>query len=251
MIGCIIQSRMSSRRLPGKIMKIVDSKPILYHVINQVSSSKILEKIVVATSTNTDDDMIENFTKKLGISCFRGKLNDVLGRHYQCAKKFSFDTIVRIPSDKPLIDPNVIDEVITQFTSGQYDYTSNFVYPLQYNIGTEVEVFSFNALEKANKSAKKPSEREHIFPYFHNHKNKFKIKFVSNLNDVNHLRYSLDRKEDLKLIQEVFSRIKKRPILKNDILELFSKNPEFFDINKYFDPNEGQIQSLKHDIKSS
>ena len=87
MIGCIIQSRMSSRRLPGKIMKIVDSKPILYHVINQVSSSKILEKIVVATSTNTDDDMIENFTKKLGISCFRGKLNDVLGRHYQCAKK--------------------------------------------------------------------------------------------------------------------------------------------------------------------
>ena len=242
---------MNSRRLPGKIMKIVDGNPILYHVINQLSHSKLLKKIVIATSTNTDDDMVENYAKQLGISCFRGKLDDVLDRHYQCAKKFSFDTIVRIPSDKPLIDPYVIDEVITQFTSNQYDYVSNFVYPLQYNIGTEVEVFSLKALENAWSNAKKPSEREHIFPYFHNHKNKFKIKFASNLNDVKHLRYPLDRKEDLKLIQEIFSRIKKRPILKNDILELFSKNPEFFDINKHFDPNEGQIQSLKHDIKSS
>ena len=171
MIGCIIQSRMSSRRLPGKIMKVVDGKPILYHVINQISSSKILKKIVIATSTNTDDDIIENHAKKLGISCFRGELNDVLDRHYQCAKKFSFDVIVRIPSDKPLIDPNVIDEVITEFTSNQCDYASNFVYPLQYNIGTEVEVFSFKALEKVWNSAKKPSEREHIFPFFHNHKN--------------------------------------------------------------------------------
>ena len=251
MIGCIIQSRMSSRRLPGKIMKVVDGKPILYHVINQISSSKILKKIVIATSTNTDDDIIENHAKKLGISCFRGELNDVLDRHYQCAKKFSFDVIVRIPSDKPLIDPNVIDEVITEFTSNQCDYASNFVYPLQYNIGTEVEVFSFKALEKVWNSAKKPSEREHIFPFFHNHKNMFQINFLSNLNDVKHLRYSLDRKEDLKIIQEIFSRTKKRPILKNDILELFSKNPKFFDINKHFDPNEGQIQSLKYDIKSS
>ena len=94
-------------------------------------------------------------------------------------------------------------------------------------------------------------EYSSYFFIFHNHKNKFKIKFVSNLNDVNHLRYSLDRKEDLKIIQEIFSRTKKRPILKNDILELFSKNPKFFDINKHFDPNEGQIQSLKYDIKSS
>ena len=234
---------MSSRRLPGKIMKIVDSKPILYHVTNQLSHSKLLKKIVIATSTNTDDDMVENYTKKLGISCFRGKLDDVLDRHYQCAKKFSFDTIVRIPSDKPLIDPYIVDEVIAQFTSNQYDYVSNFVYQLQYNVGTEVEVFSFKALENAWKNAKKPSEREHMITFFHNHKDEFKINFVPNLNDITHLRYTLDRKEDLKLIQEIFSRIKKRPILKNDILKLFFKNPEIFNINKHLDANEGQIYS--------
>ena len=99
---------MSSRRLPGKIMKIVDGKPILYHVINQLSHSKLLKKIVIATSTNTDDDRVENYAKKLGISCFRGKLYDVLDRHYQCAKKFSLNTIIRIPSDKPLIDPHAV-----------------------------------------------------------------------------------------------------------------------------------------------
>ena len=94
---------MSSRRLPGKIMKIVDGKPILYHVINQLSHSKLFEKIIVATSTDADDDVIESYSKTLRTSCFRGKLDDVLDRHYQCAKKFSIDTIVRIPSDKPLI----------------------------------------------------------------------------------------------------------------------------------------------------
>ena len=242
---------MSSRRLPGKIMKIVDGKPVLYHVINQLSHSKLLKKIVIATSTNADDDIVESYTKTLGISCFRGKLDDVLDRHYQCAKKFSFDTIVRIPSDKPLIDPYVVDEVITQFTSNQYDYVSNFVYPFKYSTGTEAEVFSFKALENAWKNAKKPSEREHVITFFHNHKNEFKMNFVPNINDVTHLRYPLDRKEDLKLIQEIYSRIKKRPILKNDILKLFSKNPKLFDINKHLDPNEGQIYSLKQDVKSS
>ena len=245
MIGCIIQARMSSTRLPGKVMKMVNSKPILYHITNQLSYSKFLKKIVVATSVNIDDNIIEDYTKKIGISCFRGKLYDVLDRHYQCAKKFSLDPIIRIPSDKPLIDPYILDEVIKKFNSNQYDYVSNFVYPLQYNVGTEVEVFSFKALENAWKIAQKPFEREHLFPYFHNYKNKFKIHFVSNLKDLTNLRYTLDRIEDLKLIRKIFSSIKKRPVLKNDILKLFSEKPELFNINKNLEHNEGQIKSLK------
>ena len=222
-------------------MRIIENKTILNHVIDQLSNSKFLKKIVIATSENTDDDIIESHSQELGISCFRGKLCDVLDRHYQCAKEFAFDPIVRIPSDKPLIDPLIVDQVIEKFYTNKSDYISNFVYPLKYNVGTEVEVFSFNALEKASKLAKKSFEREHIFPFFHNHQKAFKINFVSNLNDINHLRFPLDRIEDLKLISEIFSHIKKRPILKQDILNLYNKNPNLFSINKEIDPNEGQI----------
>lgn len=248
MIGCIVQARMSSTRLPGKVMKIIENKTVLNHVIDQLSKSKLLQKIVIATSTNTDDDDIALHSKKLGVSCFRGELHDVLDRHYQCAKNFLLDPIVRIPSDKPLIDPLIVDEVIERFYIEKPDYISNFVYPLKYNVGTEVEMFSFNALEKASKLASTIFEKEHIFPFFFNHKKTFKISFVPNLSKINHLRFVLDRTEDFRLIDEIFLHIKKRPILKNDILSLYNENPNLFSINKDIDPNEGQIRSLKkHD----
>jgi len=237
---------MDSTRLPGKVMKIIDNKTILEHIIDQLSHSKLLRKIVIATSKNKKDDIIKNHAKKIGIPCFRGKSTDLLDRHYQCAKKFSFDTIVRIPSDKPLIDPVIVDEVIQKFHTKKPDYISNFVYPLKYNVGTEVEIFSFTALEKAIKLVQKSSDREHIFPFFHNNKKIFKIDFVSNIDDVKHLRFPLDRMEDFELITKIFSYIKKRPILKNEILNLYKKNPDLFDINKDLDPNEGQIRSLKN-----
>ena len=239
---------MSSRRLPGKIMKIVDGKPVLYHVINQLSHSKLLKKIVIATSTNTDDDMVENYAKQLGISCFRGKLDDVLDRHYQCAKKFSFDTIVRIPSDKPLIDPNVIDEVITQFTSNQYDYVSNFVYPFKYSIGTEAEVFSFKALENAWKNAKLPSEREHVTPYFYKNKEIFRQTSIENSEDLSRFRCTVDTKYDLELIQKIYSNVKKRPILLSDVIKLFKANPQLAKINAHVKTG-GYLRSLKEDKK--
>lgn len=248
MIGVIIQARMSSTRLPGKVMKTIENKTILNHIVEQLSNSKVLKKIVIATSKNTDDDIIESHSHELGVACFRGDLSNVLERHYLCAKQFSFDPIVRIPSDKPLIDPVVVDEVIEKFYKTESDYISNFIYPLKYNIGTEVEVFSFNALEKASKLARKSFEKEHIFPFFHHNKNIFKINFVSNLNDISHLRFPLDRKEDLKLINVIFSNIKKRPILKQDILNLYNQNPNLFSINKKIDPNEGQIRSLKNEM---
>jgi len=240
---------MNSTRLPEKVMKRIDNKTILEHIIHQLSNSKFLEKIVIATSKNKNDDIIKSHSDKIGIPCFRGKLNDVLSRHYECAKKFSFDTVVRIPSDKPLIDPVLVDEMIQNFHSRKSDYISNFIYPLKYNVGTEVEIFSFKTLEKAHKNAKKSSDREHIFPFFHNNKKFFQIDFVSNMDDIKHLRFVLDRKEDLDLITKIFSNIKKRPILKNDILILYKKHPYLFKINKNLDPNEGQIRSLKNDAK--
>ena len=166
MIGCIIQARMGSTRLPGKVMLDVESnKTVLYFVIKQLQSCKLVDKIIVATTTLEDDKQIANFSKHLGVDSFRGSSDNVLDRYYQCAKEYSVSTIVRIPSDKPLIDPEIVDNVVSMFMNSSYDYITNFLPNPTFPSGTEVEVFSINALKKAWEKAKIPSEKEHVTPY--------------------------------------------------------------------------------------
>ena len=129
MIGCIIQARMNSSRLPGKVMMKIDGEhPLLYFVIKQLQSAKLSSKIIIATSTNPIDDIIANYAKKLKIDFFRGEENDVLDRYYQCANKFSLSTIVRIPSDKPLIDPNIVDHVIEIFQKNSFSMIAFYLF---------------------------------------------------------------------------------------------------------------------------
>lgn len=248
MLGCIVQARMSSSRLPGKVMlPLKDKKPILFHVIKQLQYSKLIKKIVVATSKNSEDDVIETYLKEIGIECFRGSLNDLIDRHYQCAKKFNFSNIIRIPSDKPFIDPTIVDDTIKLFNSVPNDYSSNFPFPLKFNIGVEVEIFSFEALKKAWKYSMKSSEREHIFPYFHNHKDEFKILYSSNLEKFSKYRFTVDRIEDYDLIKLLVNKINKSPILISDIISLLEKNPELKKINENIKFDEGQLKSLKEE----
>ena len=149
MIGCIIQARMGSTRLPGKVMLDVESnKTVLYFVIKQLQSCKLVDKIIVATTTLEDDNQIADFSKHLGIDSFRGSSDNVLDRYYQCAKEYSVSTIVRIPSDKPLIDPEIVDNVVNVFRNNSYDYITNFLSNPTFPSGTEVEIFSINALKK-------------------------------------------------------------------------------------------------------
>lgn len=247
MIGCIIQARMGSSRLPGKAMKLVDDKnPVLYYVINQLKYSNLIDKLVVATTTLPEDDIIESYVKKIGIECFRGSENDVLDRHYQCAKKFSFEIIVRIPSDKPLIDPEIVDNVIKKFTTGSYDYVTNFL-PYSFPYGTEVEVFSFNALETTWKNSKLPSEREHVTPYIYKNEKKFSIFNLASSKDLSKYRWEVDRENDLKLVRMIVAKIIDRPILTKNIIELFSKEPNLIKINQTDTPDEGYTKSLKED----
>ena len=134
MIGCIIQARMGSNRLPGKVLKLVDEENnVLDYVINQLKHCKLLEKIVVATTTLHEDDLIAKFCQKKNIDCFRGESDDVLDRHYQCAKKYSFSTIIRMPSDKPLLDPSFVDRIISVYKNNSYDYVTTF-HPLSFQI---------------------------------------------------------------------------------------------------------------------
>lgn len=244
MIDCIIQARMDSSRLPNKVLlKIDDADTVLDCVIKQLGYCKQIDKIVVATTTSNNDNKIEEHLRKIGIPCFRGSELYVLDRYYQCAKKFSFSTIVRITSDNPLIDPVIVDKVITKFQSDKFDYVSNTI-NRTYPYGTEVEAFSFKTLEIIWKNSKKPSEREHVTPYIYNNLEKFQTYNVENPKNLSHFRWTVDRENDLQLVKLIISKITKRPILMNDILELIKKDKKLIEINKNNVSNEGYLKSL-------
>jgi len=247
MIGCIIQARMGSSRLPGKVlMKTDEGKPLLFYVIKQLQYSKKFEKIIVATTTNREDDVIEECVKTLGVECFRGNEKDVLDRYYQCAKKFSLSVIIRITADCPLIDPNIVDQVIEKFFSENFDYATNTL-TRTFPDGTDVEVFSFDMLEKAWKNSVLPSEREHVTPFMRNKKNNFKLYNLESVMNLRDIRITVDRKQDYELVKKIISKVKKRPILLNDVSELLKNEPSLNEINQDITPNEGMIKSLKKD----
>ena len=247
MIGCIIQARMGSTRLPGKVMKLLDDEhPLLFYVINQLKYSKLIDKIIIATTNLKEDDVIKNFCKSQKIECFRGEENDVLDRHYQCAKKYSFSTIIRMPSDKPLLDPTVVDDVVRIFNSNSYDYITNFL-PSTTPGGTEVEVFSFESLKKSWNDAELPSEKEHVTNYIYNNKDKFRIFNVKNEKDLSKFRWVIDREEDYILVKKIVSKIDKEPILIKDILGLFEREPELIEINSHVDKEESNTRSEHED----
>lgn len=249
-IGCIIQARMSSTRLPGKVMMSVDdTNPVIFYVIKQLKESELCDKLVVATTCLKEDDKIVEFVKNIGITFFRGSTEDCLDRYYECAKKFGFSTIVRITCDNPLIDPTLIDDAIKLFNGGSYDYVSNCK-PRSFPQGTEVEVFSFDALEKAWNEANKPSEREHVTPYFYNNPEKFRIFNITNQKDISNLRWTVDRIEDLKFVRAIVLRIRKSPILMKDILQVLENESDLVNINKNYAVDEGYIKSVENDKKS-
>lgn len=232
MKGCIIQARMNSTRLPGKVLMNIDEKfPALFYTVEQLKNSKLLEKIVIATSSNQEDNDIEKFCRKYNIKCFRGSLENVLDRYYQCAKEFGITTIVRIPADKPLIDPEIVDEVIQKFKENSFDCVTNFQ-PSTIPSGTEVEIFSFSALETAWKNASSAFDKEHVTPYIYKNKEQFKIFNVVNKEDLSNFRWALDYKEDLELIRKIVKKIEKRPILTRDIINLLNKEKELIKINQ-------------------
>ncbi len=234
MIGCIIQARVGSTRLPKKaLLPINPSDTIISFGIKQIQHCELIDRLVIATTDLLEDDELVEYVEKLDIPLFRGNSSDVLDRYYQCAKKFSFSIIVRMTSDCPLIDPIIVDQVISNFINNKnsFDYASNVHPQRTFPHGTDIEVFTFEALETAWKEAKKSEEREHVTPYIYNNQ-KFVLFNYTSKDDLSNFRWTVDYSEDLELIQKIVLNIKTRPILMNDIITLLSKNPELKKINQ-------------------
>lgn len=248
MIAAIIQARMGSIRLPGKVMKTLSGKPMLWHIITRLSYSKKIEKIIVATTDRQEDSVIVNLSREMGINFYCGSSENVLDRYYQTAKTFNVDTIVRITADCPMIDPEVVDKIIDYYLKGDYDYVSNGLKPTLPD-GMDTEVFSFKSLEKAWAEAKKPSEREHVTLYIYNHSEISRLYNYENDVDLSGMRWVVDHEADYKFIIEVYNTLYKDGgiFYMNDVLKLLSERPKLRDINKDIIRNEGLAKSLRED----
>ncbi len=257
MIIAIIQARMGSTRLPGKVMMLIQNKPLLYYVINQVKHSKNLSKVIIATTELKEDDQIVKYTESQGIDVFRGSTEDVLDRYYKCAKKYGSDIIVRITSDCPLIDPELIDKCITEFKKNDLDYFSNInkkendnwiYHPSGFPLGFAVEVFTIDSLEKAWENSKKPSEREHVTQYILNNPGDFKIGNMENSEDLSDIRLTVDHQVDFQVVKNVIENFKEGEIFAMKKVTFFiNQNPHLKKLNSNILFNEGYIKSLKED----
>ena len=239
-IVAIIQARIGSTRLPGKVLMEIEGIPLLEIMMNRVSNSKLLDKIVIATSSLSNDDQIEIFCNKNGYKCFRGSEQDVLLRYYDCAKKYNADTIVRLTADCPLIDPIIIDKVIHLFLDKEVDYAANTVPPNSSTFpdGSDVEVFSFEALTKAQIEAKDPKDREHVTFYFWMYDNGFRtVLFNNEEKDFSDYRYTIDYPEDFEVVSFLIKRIFQDGIegTVEEIISLLDSNPDIKNKNsKYY-----------------
>lgn len=251
MIIAIIQARISSSRLPGKIMKDICNKPILYHVVERVKLSRLIDKVIVATCESSNNDVIRDLCKRENILCFSGNEDDVLDRYYQAAKSFDLsndDIIVRITSDCPMIDPQIIDKVIKAFLNEKADYASNVQRPT-FPDGLDCEVFTFTALAESWKNATMKSEREHVTQFMRKYPETFKIISYENDTDLSNYRWTVDQEEDFQLVKEIYEKLyETNPnFLTADVLDLLDKNPELNAINSMYIRNEGLIKSLEED----
>ena len=247
-IVAIIQARMGSTRLPGKVLKEIVGKPMLWHVINRVKNAKELDDIVIATTNLKEDTQILELASEIGVKNYAGSENDVLDRYYQAAIMSKADVIVRITADCPLVDPNVIDKVVRYYLSNDFDYVSTSIKPT-YPDGIDVEVFSFASLKKAWDEAKLASEREHVTPYIWKNPTTFKIKNYDNECDISYMRWSVDEQHDLEFVRGIYNRLYTKDSLfyMEDVLDLLKGNPELMNINKGIVRNEGYFKSIKED----
>jgi spore coat polysaccharide biosynthesis protein SpsF (cytidylyltransferase family) len=250
MTTAILQARMGSTRLPKKMtLPIIDGKGALELMIERVTRSKKLQRVIVATTVLAEDDALIDLCGRIGVEVFRGHPTDVLDRYFQCAReRAAGDVIVRLTGDCPLHDAGVVDRVIEYFGSAPYDYAAN-THPPTFPDGLDTEVFTYAALEKAWRDAKLPSEREHVTYYIYTHPETFRLGNLTNRTDLSAHRWTLDEAADLEFMRRVYEELRPRgrPFGMSDVVDLLGQHPEILALNSDIERNAGLKKSLELD----
>lgn len=237
-IVALVQARMGSTRLPNKVMKPIGGIPMIELLLTRLAKSKKIDQIIVATSVDERNIPLVEHVRKLGYTCEQGSENDVLERYAQAAEKHKADVVVRITGDCPLVDPDLVDEVIRQFKATNVDYFSN-VSPPTYPDGLDIEVFTFKALEQTSRETADPFDREHVTPYLRK-SGKFKTAAMQHSEDLSVLRWTVDEPADFEVIEKVFEHFNSTiDFTWVDVLALQKQYPEIFNINQHLVRNEG------------
>jgi spore coat polysaccharide biosynthesis protein SpsF len=248
----ILQARMSSTRLPGKVLQPILGRPLLALQLERVARSRCIDQVMIATSEDASDDPLEALGRELGLLVHRGNLHDVLDRYTQAARRVRPATVVRLTGDCPLLDPAVIDEVIGFYADGAYDYASNTIEPT-YPDGLDCEVFKFAALERAWLEAKLPSEREHVTPFLKKHPELFRLGSYKSPVDHSALRWTVDEPEDFAFVRRVYEAL--YPVdpafTTDDVLALLAREPGLAAINAGNIRDAGYLKSVANDAKKN
>lgn len=243
----IIQARLGSTRLPGKVLAPIHGKPMLQWMLQRIAPSLRLDDLVIATTNQSEDDLLVNWVKtNTQIEVFRGAENNLVSRYYECARVHQADIIVRLTADDPLKDAEIIDEAIELFLNTEgIDYCSNCLKPT-YPEGLDVEVFSMNALHRTFQEAQLASELEHLTPYMTNNPDKFSIINFECHEDLSGWRWTVDKPNDLKFIKEIFAQFKDTPTVSyREIIDFINANPSLMDINQGTERFEGYLKSVE------
>ena len=246
-ITVIIEARTGSSRLPNKVIAEIEGKPMIFYVIDRIKQIKSVEQIILATTQEKNDKILIEIAKQNSIGVFTGDSMDVLNRDYQCALQNNADPIIRITGDCPLIDPDIVGEMLEFYLKNNYDYISNRINP-KYPDGLDVEIYSFKTLQMVEQNAKWSSERELVTTYITKNPKIFKIFSYENQEDLSGHRWTVDEQNDLEFVRKIYSIMKpKTNFSMNEIIEILVKNPELLKINLGIMRNEGHLKLHDND----
>ena len=234
--AAVIQARMGSERLPGKVLMDIAGKPMIDRVVERVQRCESIDGVIVATTTNAKDDQLADHCRSLGVKVIRGSEEDVLSRYALAAEKFHCQTVVRITSDCPLLDPKIVDQVVYEVSENPgVQYACNFFPQRLFPRGLDAEAIRAQLLQQINKEATDSRHREHVTLKIYEHASRFNIASVSNRLDHSHLRWTVDTEADLRLVRKIFEHFARQDIVDfgyPEIMRVLTQNWHWCEINR-------------------
>ncbi|MDR3400887.1 MAG: glycosyltransferase family protein [Chthoniobacter sp.] len=231
-VVAIIQARMGSSRLPGKVLLDLAGEPMLSRVVRRLRRARRIHEVVVATTTESRDDALETFCREHGFACFRGDENDVLDRYYRAAQAHGAGMVVRITSDCPFIEPEIVDRVVTEGDAPDVDYASNIGVPRTFPRGLDTEVMPWRTLDRVWQEDRNPAWREHVTQYIHKRPELFRTRNVCHDTDLSHLRWTVDTPEDFAFASQVYEHFGHDDFSWRDVLDVLDRHPAWSEINQ-------------------